>query len=193
MQSNTIDYSEFRKECSICNEYFYKLPNESQKYWNKKKYCSIQCTWVSKIWFTTASKTHWMRHTRIYNTWWKMKARCDNINDKSYLNYGWRWITYCDSWKSFDTFYDDMKEWYDDSLSIDRIDVNWNYCKENCRWANTYQQSINKRNSRYLTLNGITKTLSEWSKELWIWHSTILRRIWLWWSIYDALTKPLTK
>lgn len=54
---------------------------------------------------------------------------------------------------------------YKENLTIDRIDVNGNYCPENCRWVDMKVQANNKRNSRYITYKGQTKTLSEWMKE----------------------------
>lgn len=86
-----------------------------------------------------------------------MKSRCDDINDP---NYGGRGITYDSRWKFFANFKDDMYEKYlrfkenhpgGEKPTLDRRDVNGNYCKENCDFATYKEQANNKTNSvRYL-------------------------------------------
>jgi hypothetical protein len=73
-----------------------------------------------------------------------MKARCDNPQNQAFKYYGGRGISYCNSWQSFEKFYEDMGE-APEGLSLDRIDCNGKYCKENCRWANSQEQRINQR------------------------------------------------
>ena len=72
--------------------------------------------------------------------------------------------------------------------SIDRIDNDGDYYKENCRWATTEVQSLNKRNNHFLTFNGKTQTVIEWSKELGITYYVLLRRVNRGWSTERALT-----
>jgi len=143
--------------------------------------------WCNRIWINS---THKMSKTRIYKIWASIKRRCD----KWLKHYGSRWITYCDSWKSFENFYSDMKEWYDDSLSIDRIDVNWNYCKENCRWATPKQQANNKTTNRFITIEWDTKTVSQWLDFYKISKNTFYSRITeQWMNEKDALLKSIKK
>ena len=90
-------------------------------------------------------KSHGMSKTRPHIIWCGMIARTTNLKEPSYKDYGARGITLCDRWKSFENFWDDMQEGYSDELELDRIDVNGNYCKENCRWATLSMQGHNKR------------------------------------------------
>lgn len=117
---------------------------------------------------TTAKKStvHGLRHTKLYRVWRGMKERCLNENDKSFHNYGGRGIKICDEWlHDFQAFYDwAMANGYADGLSIDRIDNDWNYCPENCRWATRDEQNNNKRVSRMVTVNDETHTIGEWAK-----------------------------
>ena len=92
--------------------------------------------------------THGMNETRQYQTWADMKTRCDNVKHKWYPEYGARGIGYQESWKSFESFWEDMKETYEDHLTLDRIDNDLGYCKDNCRWAEAKLQSHNQRKSK---------------------------------------------
>ena len=83
--------------------------------------------------------------TATYTTWRGMIQRCNNINNTNYKDYGGRGIKVCDKWLKFEGFYEDMGD-RPDNLTLDRINVNGNYCKENCRWSSWIEQGNNKRN-----------------------------------------------
>jgi len=89
--------------------------------------------------------SHGMTYTRQYKIWADMKKRCTSEKHVHYENYGGRGISYQESWESFESFWEDMAESYTDESQIDRIDVNGNYCKENCRWTSA---SVNAHNRR---------------------------------------------
>lgn len=88
---------------------------------------------------------HGMQKTSEYNTWTHIKDRCHNTKNSRYKDYGGRGITVCEEWrKIFKSFYEDMGD-RPEGMSLDRIDNNKGYSKENCRWATTHQQNINQR------------------------------------------------
>lgn len=88
---------------------------------------------------------HGMIDTNFKDVHCNMKARCDNPQHPQYKDYGGRGITYCEKWKHLSGFMEDMYETYEQGLSIDRILVNGNYEKGNCRWTTMSVQGHNKR------------------------------------------------
>lgn len=92
-----------------------------------------------------AKTTHGMSHTRLYQCWADMKTRCQCENNSFYHRYGGRGIKVCDAWQSFEPFMVwALANGYDDSLTLDRIDNDGNYCPENCKWSTQSEQSYNK-------------------------------------------------
>ncbi len=89
--------------------------------------------------------THKLSNHRLYKTWRSMIDRCCNINNKRYKDYGSRGIVICNEWLSVENFINDMYPSYQDGLSIDRIDNNKGYSKDNCRWTTRKIQSRNTR------------------------------------------------
>lgn len=87
---------------------------------------------------------------RLYRIWQSMKSRCLYKKNKCFHCYGGRGISICSEWlSSFDNFANwALKNGYSDALTIDRIDVDGNYCPENCRWLGISEQQKNKRKSR---------------------------------------------
>lgn len=83
-----------------------------------------------------------------------MKSRCYNTNDPDYKSYGGRGITVCPEWENdFGRFFKDMGE-RPEMTSLDRVDVNGHYEKDNCRWSTPKVQANNRRNSKRSTVAG---------------------------------------
>lgn len=124
------------------------------------------------------STKHGGSYTAEYRTWALMRARCYSKSSTSYCDYGGRGIKICDRWlDSFGNFLDDLGKKPSDSHSLDRVDVNGDYTPENCRWATCKEQSLNKRSSRFISIDGITKNLYTWCREYGISPATFYSRL----------------
>lgn len=136
---------------------------------------------------------HGLSKTRLYSIWCDMKKRCYNTKSRRYECYGGKGIKVCDEWlHDFSAFYEwSMANGYAENLSIDRINVNGNYEPSNCRWATIKQQQRNTTRNHFVTVNGETKTIAEWSEITGISEDVIKDRLnKLHWSEEDAVTIP---
>jgi hypothetical protein len=122
------------------------------------------------------NKTHGMTNTRVYRIWSGMLSRCNNPRSQQYAYYGARGIKVCRRWRKFENFLSDMGFPAAD-MSLDRIDGDGDYSPKNCRWATQKEQSVNRRNVRALTHNGVTLSVLGWSRALGIHASTMHGRI----------------
>lgn len=133
---------------------------------------------------------HGLKHTKLYNIWGAMKARCLNPHTKSYKNYGGRGITICEEWiNDFKCFYDwAISNGYEENLSIDRIDVNGNYEPSNCRWVDAETQANNTRTNRKIEYNGKILTIAQWEKATGL---PIWNRLNSGWTLEECFERPL--
>ena len=115
--------------------------------------------------------------TREYFSWRSMRQRCVNPNHKSWKNYGGRGIDVCSLWlKSYDAFFEDMGP-CPEGYTLERIDNEKGYHLENCKWASMADQSNNRRNLVRITLNGETRTLTQWASFLGLNVDTLHKRL----------------
>jgi len=152
------------------------IEDDKKKHWNQ--YCFYKCNcWTIKSinknhvkkWYTKScwclhrekfnNYSHWLTKTRIHTIWTWMKQRCKVDN-----NYYWKWITISNDWNKFINFYNDMKESYQEHLTLDRIKNNLWYSKKNCRWATQKEQQRNRTNNIVYKW----KCIAEWRELLWI-------------------------
>lgn len=136
-----------------------------------------------------------LHDTGFYRSWCAMKARCHCPTSYDYSRYGGRGICVSQDWHDFSNFYQDMYESWGEhrrahlSTTLERIDVDANYSKENCRWATRQEQSNNRRHHNLIQYDGETHNLNQWARKLGIKRSTLAQRIYVYkWPVERALT-----
>lgn len=138
---------------------------------------------------------HGLADSHIYRCYNSMKARCLNPKNKSFKHYGGRGIIICDEWlDSFDNF----SQWafengYSEGLTIERDNVNGNYEPNNCKWIPTSEQNGNKRNSRWVVIDGEKMTTTTAAKIFNIPPVAITNRLNYGMSDHDAVKRPYTR
>lgn len=132
------------------------------------------------------------RKTTIYQRWSAMRARCNNQNNKHFHNYGGRGIKVCDRWdKSFLSFLEDVGD-IPHGMQLDRINNDGDYEPSNVKWSTNKENSNNRRDTLYLTLYGITRKVSVWSKITGIKKQVLSQRVnKLGWTDQSALLTPV--
>lgn len=167
------------KECNICSTPF--------KPWRPtQEACSKSCSY----------RKHGMTNTRFYKVWASIKRRCNNPRQENYHLYGGRGIE--SVWDTFESFKEDMYESYlahieehgEKDTTIERIDVDGNYCKENCRWATLSEQARNRRTTRRFEVGGVSKSMSDLAEEYSLTYDQLKLRMKRGWTIEKALSTP---
>jgi len=120
---------------------------------------------------SSAAKTHGMTHSKTYESWEAMHARCKK--HPHYLKLG---IAVCERWCSFEAFYADMGD-RPEGMTLDRIKGKFGYSPGNCRWATAKTQCNNTSRNKYVTAFGKTQTVAEWAVEIGINERTLRYRI----------------
>jgi hypothetical protein len=130
----------------------------------------------------------------FYRRYSAMKYRCENKNDSSYSFYGGRGIK--NKWKTFKDFKEDMiisflehvKKYGLQNTTLDRINSNKNYCKDNCRWATRKIQALNTRRTHLIKYNNQIDSIYGWSVKMGIGKDTLKRRLYDYgWSVKKSL------
>lgn len=137
-------------------------------------------------------KTHGDSRKRLFHIWAQMLERCKPGLAQS-KNYGDRGIRVCHEWAAN---YETFRTWalesgYRDDLTIERVDVNGDYCPANCTWITRTSQVYNRRVSLRLTIGGVTKCLSEWCREQNVNYRTARSRLLKGWSIEHLFDPPV--
>ncbi len=139
----------------------------------------------------THGATSGKKWSPTYVVWHGMVQRCFNPKNPRRSDYGGRGITMCDEWrKSFDAFLADMGE-RPDGCSIDQINNDGSYQKDNCAWVSGALQNRNRRSNRSLTFNGKTQTMAEWAEETSIPYFTLHTRLRRGWTVERTLTEEI--
>lgn len=126
------------------------------------------CGCLQKELLSKRVKKHGMRNSRLYDIHANMKSRCYNKNNPRYASYGGRGISICDEWLNPNSGFENFHNWamangYSDELTIDRMNVNGDYCPDNCRWSDQETQKNNQRKTVWVEIKGIKKSLKQWT------------------------------
>lgn len=146
----------FSCECMLCRKI-------SDKFLSCLLQSKTWCNCVHSKWSVKPTDSRSIEEKKLRAVFSSMKQRCSNKKHKFAYIYSLKWIK-CE-WKNFGEFYKDMWPTYKIWLSIDRIDWNKNYCKENCRWADIYTQNNNRDNN---IIMGNWLTLAQWCRNIWM-------------------------
>jgi hypothetical protein len=107
-------------------------------------------------------------HKKVYYAWLSLRDRCNNKTNETFNKYyRGKGIKVCERWNDFTLFLADMGMPPEDGkrYSVDRIDVNGDYCPENCRWATDIQQANNRTNNRYIEQDGVKYTVADFCRK----------------------------
>lgn len=139
-----------------------------------------------------ANTRHGKTHTREYETWHHIRQRCHGTSGESDRHYHDRGIQVCERWDVFENFLEDMGPRPSPRHQIDRIDVNGDYCPENCRWVLPKEQQRNRRNNVLITYQGKTQCIAAWAEEMGFTTLLLWQRLQKYrWSVEKALTTPV--
>lgn len=144
-----------------------------------------------------ALKTHGLskRFQKLKWVWTSMKQRCYNPSCKDFPHYGGRGITICPDWHNFELFHAwAMSSGYKEKVTIERIDVNGNYCPENCTWVKNERQALNRTNTLKYEYNGQMYDIRELSELSGINYYTLKGRLTHYgWTVERAISEPSFK
>lgn len=122
-----------------------------------------------------ANSRHGRSETPVWYRWRNMLRRCYDKNNNRYKNYGARGITVEDSWHTFENFYEDFGKLMPAGFTVDRIDNNKPYSKENCQWVSKSENSRKKTTTIYLEYNGKKLSIEQTSREYGVPATTLKR------------------
>lgn len=153
-------------------------------------YVDRPCLITNRCWCRKCSHhKHWLAYSRFYQIWKDLTQRVNNKKTPSYSIYGGRWIKCL--WNNFEEFKNDMyesyenhvKEFWEKETTIDRIDVNGNYCKDNCRRATNLEQANNTRKTTWI---------AKFARDNWIQYGKVLYRYYSKWLSLEQIKEKFT-
>lgn len=135
------------------------------------------------------------KYYRLHSIWLGMRRRCNPKykNNQDYRLYAGRGIRVCDEWNEAENGYERFKDWslkngYNESLTIDRIDGDGNYTPQNCRWVTLLEQANNRRDNIIINYCGFNYSLPQWCRILGLSYNSVMNRKNYWKCNYkDAL------
>jgi len=164
--------SVWRCLCSCGNEKIASMDNLNRGY---TKSCG--CLKFEYIHNQKNRLIHGMKHTTLYTVWQNMNRRCSDPTTKSYKDYGARGIKVCKKWRNAAGFFDDMKDSWRPGLTIERVNNDLGYNKDNCIWVPKARQTCNTRTTRWVLYQGVRMCLADAARKSGISSSTLNYRL----------------
>ena len=153
---------------------------------------STSCGCYVRELFLNSITKHGKYHTRMYMVWRNIIERCTpgTVQAKHYADRG---IRLCDEWKDFFAFEKwAMENGYSDKLSIERINVDGDYCPDNCIWIDRKFQTRNQTTTHWVEWKGKRMSLAEACEIEGMPYKQVFARVkYCGWTLEDALTKPI--
>lgn len=95
--------------------------------------------------------------SKLYKIWIALKSRCKNKNHSKYKYYGGKGIRYDPRWEYYIAFKEDMnlkfikycKLYGEENISIERIDSDQDYTKDNCTFIHKFNQNENTSKTKW--------------------------------------------
>ena len=182
-----------QKKCTKC-----KMTKDHSMYYSNCRSKDWLSYWCKKCRSKSQKNAQYYKKSyrrRLVCIYREMKQRCTNVKNSSYKNYWWRWIL-CkretkedfirDMMDSYKKHYDKNKsEKLKRNTTLDRIDNNWHYCKENCRWVTYVEQQNNRRNNlrffwmtlkKICSINWLSKAWTLWRINKWLSKQQVLSK-----------------
>lgn len=182
---------------------FYRNDNRGERFYNCKCECgnitissgsrirtgvTKSCGCLNVEVATKKSTIHGESKSIEYDAYMRMHFRCYNEKSKDYPRYGGRGIIVCCEWHDVETFISDMGRRPSKLHSLDRINNNKSYSKENCKWSTAKEQANNRSTNKKITFNGETLGITEWSRKLGKPRKTLSNRLDRGLSVVEAFT-----
>ena len=169
-----------------CGEIFSKM------FGNIIRSQTVGCSGCVKKHAKGVTRVHPKEYDHLYKTWKGINHRCTNPKNPQYRNYGGRGIKICDGWSDKDSagfvnFCEDMGPKPVESHTVDRINNEEGYYKENCRWASQQEQTSNTRRNNYVEFEGESYTVTNIANILGIKPNTLTYRLRRGWPLEEAL------